>query len=148
MYYYYSRIVICTLLPFLKENCLSASIAMKRYHDCGNSYKGKHFPGQADHLRGLVHYYPNRRHGSVQVDIVLERKLRVLHLDLHAAGRDCDTLSPATETSRPAPSDALPATTPALITPHLPIGTLPVSQLGSFLSNHHIQLADPHRLIS
>lgn len=52
----------------------------------------KHITGQADHLRGLVHYYPNRRHDSVQVDIVLEKELRVLHLDLYAAGRDCDTL--------------------------------------------------------
>lgn len=35
----------------------------------------------------LVHYYRGRRHGNIQTDIVLEKKLRVLHLDLKAARR-------------------------------------------------------------
>jgi hypothetical protein len=34
--------------------------------------------GLAYSFRGLVHY----RHGSMQADMVLEKELRVLHLDL------------------------------------------------------------------
>ena len=38
--------------------------------------------GLAYSFRGLVHYH----HGSMQADMVLEKELRVLHLDLQAAG--------------------------------------------------------------
>jgi len=36
-------------------------------------------------FRGSVHY--GEKHGSVQADMVLGKKLRVLHLDLEAAKR-------------------------------------------------------------
>ena len=36
-------------------------------------------------FRGSVHYHHGRKHGSVQADMVLEKELRVLHLDLKVA---------------------------------------------------------------
>jgi hypothetical protein len=38
--------------------------------------------------RGLVYYYHSEKHDSMQVDMVLENEVRVLHLDPQAAGRD------------------------------------------------------------
>ena len=35
----------------------------------------------------LVHYYHSRKHGSIQADMVLEKELRVLQLDLKTARR-------------------------------------------------------------
>jgi hypothetical protein len=32
-------------------------------------------------FRGSVHYHHGRKHGSMQADMVLEKELRVLHLD-------------------------------------------------------------------
>ena len=60
---------------------------MKRHHDHSNSYKGKYLIG-AYSFRGLVHYYHGGKHDSVQADMVLEMKLRVLHLDLKTAEGD------------------------------------------------------------
>jgi hypothetical protein len=34
-----------------------------------------------------VHYHHGRRHGSTQADTVLEKEMRVLHLDQKAARR-------------------------------------------------------------
>ena len=62
---------------------------MKRHHDYSTFYTGKHLIGAGLQFKGLVHYY----HGGMQVDMVLEKELRVLHLDLQAAGRRlCATL--------------------------------------------------------
>ena len=36
-------------------------------------------------FRGSVYYRHGRKHGSMQADMVLEKELRVLHLDLKAA---------------------------------------------------------------
>jgi hypothetical protein len=38
-------------------------------------------------FRSSVHYYHGRKHGSLQSDMVLEKELRVLHLDPKAARR-------------------------------------------------------------
>ena len=38
-------------------------------------------------FRGLVHYHHGRKHGTDQADMVLEKELRVLHLDLKTARR-------------------------------------------------------------
>jgi hypothetical protein len=40
-------------------------------------------------FRSLVHYHHGRKHGSKQADVVLEKELRVLHLDLQAVDGDC-----------------------------------------------------------
>ena len=47
--------------------------------------------GLAYSFRGSVHYHHGRKHGSMQADMVLEKELRVLHLDPQAAGRESDT---------------------------------------------------------
>jgi hypothetical protein len=62
------------------------SIAVKRRHDQGNSYKGQHLIG-AYSFRGSVHYHHSRKHGSLQADMLLEKKLRVLHLEPNAGRR-------------------------------------------------------------
>jgi hypothetical protein len=41
--------------------------------------------GLAHSCRGFVHYHHGRKQGSVQADMVLEKELRGLHLDLQAA---------------------------------------------------------------
>ena len=56
------------------------SIAMKRFHDHGNSHEGKHLIGASLQFGGLICYY----HGDVQTDIVLRKDQRVLHLDPQA----------------------------------------------------------------
>ena len=42
-------------------------------------------------FRGLVPYHHGWKHGSIQADMLLEKELRVLHLDLQAAERDHHT---------------------------------------------------------
>ena len=37
-------------------------------------------------FRDLVHYHHGGKHGGTQADMVLEKELRVVHLDLQAAG--------------------------------------------------------------
>jgi hypothetical protein len=61
--------------------------AVKSHHNCSNSYEGEHFWGLAYSFRCLVHYYHIGKHGGMQTEMVLERKLRVLHLDPQAAGK-------------------------------------------------------------
>jgi hypothetical protein len=58
---------------------LRVSVAVKRHHHHGNSYKGKHLIGAGLQFRGLVHYHHGGKHGDMQGDVVLERQLRVLH---------------------------------------------------------------------
>jgi len=67
------------------------SVAMKRHHNHSNSYKGKHLIGAGLQFRGLVCYCHGRKHVGKQADLVLKRQLRVLHLDLKAAGSDSDS---------------------------------------------------------
>lgn len=51
------------------------------------SYKGKHLIEADLQLRGLVHYPHGRKHDGTQADVV-EKELRVQHLDPQAVGRD------------------------------------------------------------
>lgn len=57
------------------------SIAVKRYHDHGESYKRKHLiEVLAWTLRGVVHYRHDREHGGlefgyVQADMMLENSV-------------------------------------------------------------------------
>ena len=67
------------------------SIAVKRHHEHGNSYKGKHLIGAGLQFRGLVHYHHGRKRGSVQSDMMLEKESRILRLDLQVAGREKHT---------------------------------------------------------
>jgi hypothetical protein len=55
------------------------SIAEKRHHDQGNSYKG-HLIGVAYSFRGQVHYHNGRKHGSIR-PVMVQEELRFLHFD-------------------------------------------------------------------
>jgi hypothetical protein len=57
--------------------------AKRQHHKRGN--KEKHLIVAGLQLRSLVHYHDNRKYGGVQTDMVLEKELRVRHLDLKAA---------------------------------------------------------------
>jgi hypothetical protein len=53
---------------------IRVSIAMKRHHDQGNSYKGKHFIGASLRLQGFSPLSSQQeawQHGSMQADLVL-----------------------------------------------------------------------------
>ena len=67
------------------ELCLSSGfIAVKRHHDQGNSYKGKHLIGAGLQFQRLSPF------SSWQKAWLLEKELRVLHLDLQTARRRLD----------------------------------------------------------
>ena len=75
-------------------------------------------------FRGSVRYHHSGKHGSIQADMVLEKELRVLHLDPKAAEGDC--LSYSIELSicdlwAHLHSDILPPTKPHLLIVLLPI---------------------------
>jgi hypothetical protein len=65
------------------------SIAGHRHHDQGNSYKGRPLIWPGLQFQRLVHYHHGDKPGSIQADMVPEKDLGVLHLDLKAAGGDC-----------------------------------------------------------
>ena len=48
--------------------------------------------GLAYTFRGLIHYRHGGNHGTMQADMLLEKELRVLHLDRQAAGRESKPL--------------------------------------------------------
>ena len=82
--------------------CLSEGlIAVKRYHDHGNSYKERHLIGADLQIRGLVHYYHGGKQGGMQVDTVLEKELRFLHLDAQSVPGDCESHEAELEHMRP-----------------------------------------------
>ena len=51
---------------------IRVSIAVKRHHDHGNSYKGKHFIGAGLQFRGSVYYHHGRKLGGMQADSARE----------------------------------------------------------------------------
>lgn len=51
---------------------------MKRHHDQSNSYEGQYLTGAG--LEG-------RKHGRMQVDMMLEKELKVQHLGMKAVRR-------------------------------------------------------------
>ena len=65
------------------------SIAVKRQHIHGNSYKGKHLIRAGLQCIGLVRYHHRRKHGGTQADVVLE-KMRVLRL-IHRQYEETET---------------------------------------------------------
>lgn len=62
---------------------------MKGHNDHGNSYKGNISLGLVYRFKDLAYYHHGRKHGGVQADVVLEKEMRVLLLDLQTAGVDC-----------------------------------------------------------
>ena len=49
--------------------------------------KANIYLGLACSFRGSVHFDHDRRHGTIQADMVLEKELRILHLDPKAGRR-------------------------------------------------------------
>ena len=64
-----------------QSTCLRVYIAVKRHKDHGNSHKGKHLAGAGLQFQRFIHYGDVVKHGGIQADMVLEKELRVLHLD-------------------------------------------------------------------
>jgi hypothetical protein len=64
-----------------KIKTLKSFIDVKRHHDHSNSYKGKYLVEIGIQYRGLVYYYSSER-GGLQADMVLEKELRFLYLDI------------------------------------------------------------------
>jgi hypothetical protein len=65
---------------------------VKRHHNLSNSYKGKHFIGAGLQFRVLVCYHHGGKHGGAQADTMLEKELRIVHLDPQEAGRETQPL--------------------------------------------------------
>ena len=80
--------VRCLCHPICRTMVSQGFIVVKRHHDHSKFYKGKHSNYS---FRGSVYYHHGRKHGNVQADMVLEKELWVLHLDLQAAAAagDC-----------------------------------------------------------
>ena len=85
------------------------------------------------------------RECGMQVNIVLEKKLRVLYSDLQAAGRETLELAWASKTLKPTPRDTLPPTRPRLLMPPKYCCSLVTKHSGLWAhaghssSNHHIR---------
>jgi hypothetical protein len=81
--------------------------------------------GLAYSLRGSVHYHHSGKNSSVQADILLEKELRVLHLDLKAAEGDCvpHWHSLNIGDSKLTPRDTLPPTRPHLLNKVAPLNS-------------------------
>jgi hypothetical protein len=60
---------------------------VKRHYGQAISYKGKHLiqTGLFSEVQSIIIYHHGRKHDRVQADMVLEKELRVLHLELKAA---------------------------------------------------------------
>lgn len=85
----YSYYILVTDAP--EDICLWVSMAVKGHHDYRNSYKRKHLTRADLQFRGIVHYFYGRKYGGMKADMVLEKMLRVLHLDQQATERNSDT---------------------------------------------------------
>jgi hypothetical protein len=59
---------------------------VKRHHDQRNFIKANISLWLTYGFRCLVYYHHGGKHGSIQPDMVLEKDLRVLHLDPQANG--------------------------------------------------------------
>ena len=66
------------------------SIAVKRHHDHSNSYKGKHLTGDGLLFQRFSPLSSRQETRQCAADMVLEKELRVLHLDPQAAERDSE----------------------------------------------------------
>lgn len=104
-------------------------------------FKGKHLISPGLWFKGLVHcrqYVFSLLHGGKQADLVLERKLWVVHLDLKAAESNSDTSETSNfTTTTPITHFLQQSHTPTPRSPLVIIVPGPVSLGGHFLSNCH-----------
>jgi hypothetical protein len=56
-------------------------------------YKEKNLIGVGIQFIYLFHFHRGKKHGNTQADMVLEKELRVLHLNQKGTGRESDTRS-------------------------------------------------------
>ena len=69
------------------------SIASIKYHDQDNSNKEKHLLNELScSFRGPV-YYPHGEKHDQQAEMVLEKELRILHIDPQATEGDCTSMA-------------------------------------------------------
>ena len=69
------------------------SVTVKRQHYHSNFYKGKYLAGADFQFQRFIHYHHGENPGSLQADMLLEKELRVLHLDhRQQKERPCATL--------------------------------------------------------
>ena len=54
---------------------------MKRQHDQRHAYKEKHLIRAGLQFEVLVHYYQVGKHDGIQIDVVVDKELKVLQLD-------------------------------------------------------------------
>jgi hypothetical protein len=87
------------------------SIAEKRHlrhfeRDQGNFFKGQHLKlGLAYRFRGSVRYCHGKKHGSIQVDTVLDKEPRVLHLEPKAVRKlSSRQLGGGSQSQQPSPT--------------------------------------------
>ena len=73
---------------FMVKTSVLGFYSVKRHYSCDNSYKGQHLLGTVYQFIDLVHCYHEGM--DDEADMVLERKLRVLHPDWQAAGKESD----------------------------------------------------------
>jgi hypothetical protein len=105
---------------------LRLSIAMKRHHDHRNSYKGRYLIGAGLQFQRFSPSSSWWEHGGMQAGMVLEKEVRVLHLDLQAADEDCAQMDTGHSLNIYAlkaclHSDTLSPTKPHLLTVPLPM---------------------------
>jgi hypothetical protein len=67
--------------------CLRVSIAVKKHHYQGNSYKGQHLVGTGLQVQRFSPLSSRPEHDRVQAGMVLE-EVRVLHLDPKVVRRE------------------------------------------------------------
>jgi hypothetical protein len=94
---------------------------VKRHHDQGNSYKGKHLIEVGLQVQKFTSYHHGRRHGNVWADTELEKEPRVLHLNLKEIRRGL-SFRQLEEGSQSPPTKchiSFNKTTPTLTRPHL-----------------------------
>jgi hypothetical protein len=98
--------------------------------------------GLAYSFRGSVSYHYGGKHGSGQADMVLQKELRVPHLDLRASGRENEThwaWLRVSETSKPSLSDTLPPGRPHFLIVLLPVGAIFFQTTRIVMSYHAIE---------
>lgn len=65
---------------------------MKTHHDHKNFYEGKNSQLKLDYnFSVLIHYNHGRIDSDILVGMVMEKQLRVLHLDLQKTGSELST---------------------------------------------------------
>ena len=74
-----------SLFIIVPEVLLDRNNAMDRQHDQVNACEGRHLIGTNLQFQMLSPLYHGGKHDIIQADLVLEKEMRVLHVDWKAA---------------------------------------------------------------